>query len=422
MTDRLAVILGDEVAGSLKRGDDGRLAFTYDDGYRSRGGATPLSTSMPLHVRRYGDEVVTPWLWGLLPDNDRVLQRWSERFQVSLRTPFGLLASPVGLDCAGAVRFVEDEALSHLLDDPGSVAWLTEGEVADRLRNLHRDATAWLGRDFAGRFSLAGVQAKTALRCDGTRWGVPEGAQATSHILKPAILGLDDHDLNEHLCLRAAGLAGMLVVGTEVRAFEDQSALVVERYDRRRLADGTLARVHQEDLCQALGLHPSRKYQAEGGPGPEDIAGVLRRSMSVEAATDAVWRFADALLWNWVIAGSDAHAKNYSLLLHGDQARLAPLYDVASALPYAHEREVRMAMKLGGEYRLHVQRASSWPTMAAGLGVDADGLRGRAQRLVDAAPGAFAVAAGEVAHLPSALPQRLVEAVAARAARCASML
>ena len=309
-----------------------------------------------------------------------------------------------------------------MLDDPGSVAWLSEGEVADRLRNLHRDATTWLGRDFAGRFSLAGAQAKTALRRDGERWGVPEGAQATSHILKPAILGFDDHDLNEHLCLRAAALAGLVVVRTEVRAFEDQSALVVERYDRRRLADGTLARVHQEDLCQALGLHPSRKYQAEGGPGPEDIAGVLRRSMPVAAATDAVWRFADALLWNRVIAGSDAHAKNYSLLLHGDQVRLAPLYDVASALPYAHEREARMAMKPGGDHRLHVQRASTWSAMGSDLGVDTDALRSRARRLVEAAPAAFAAAAEEVAHLPSGLPQQLAEAVAARAARCASML
>ena len=40
------------------------------------------------------------------------------------------------------------------------------------------------------------------------------------------------------------------------------------------------------------------------------------------------------LIFNWLIAGTDAHAKNFSLLIApGPQIRLAPLYDLASALP-----------------------------------------------------------------------------------------
>jgi serine/threonine-protein kinase HipA len=124
-------------------------------------------------------------------------------------------------------------------------------------------------------------------------------------------------------------------------------------------------------------------------------------------------------VWNWVIAGTDAHAKNYSLLLERDQVRLAPLYDVASALPYAHEREVQMAMKLGGDYRLHVQRLGTWATMAADLGVDPDELRHNAARLVAAAPDAFAKAVAEVDDIDSDLPARLAEAVDERARRCA---
>lgn len=135
--------------------------------------------------------------------------------------------------------------------------------------------------------------------------------------------------------------------------------------------------------------------------------------------TDAVWRFAEALVWNWLIAGTDAHAKNYSVLLAGGQVRLAPLYDIASALPYAHERDVRMAMKLGGENRLHVQRPSSWTTRAAELGIDADDLRERAARLATAAPTAFGKAAAEVEELDSDLPRRLADAIVDRARRCA---
>lgn len=419
MNDRLVVLIGDHVAGELRRDRRDQLEFAYDEDYRSRRDPTPLSLSMPVQVQRHTDDSVTPWLWGLLPDNDRVLRRWAERFQVSAGSPFGLLASPVGLDCAGAVRFVRESGLADAAQRDGAIRWLTDAQVAERLRELQRDTSAWLGADFTGRFSLAGAQAKTALVYQDGRWGLPEGAEATSHILKPAITGFDDHDLNEHLCLRAASLLGLPVVRTELVRVAGQSAVAIQRYDRARRPGGTRIRVHQEDVCQALGLHPSMKYQAEGGPGPADVVALLRRVIPAGAASDAVWRFADALLWNWVIAGTDAHAKNYSLLLQGGQVRLAPLYDIASALPYAHERDLKMAMKLGGDYRLHVQRAGTWTTLASDLGVEADRLRDRAARLAAGAPGAFAKAADEVADLGSDLPPRLVGAVAGRAERCA---
>src|SRR5205807_5214462 len=135
---------------------------------------------------------------------------------------------------------------------------LTEKEVARRLRDLREDTTAWLGRDFTGQFSLAGAQAKTALLNLDGRWGVPLGAAATSHILKPAVAGFDDHDLNEHICLDAARRAGLVAVRTSIARFDGESAIVIERYDRR-LLDGRLVRIHQEDVCQALGIRPERK-------------------------------------------------------------------------------------------------------------------------------------------------------------------
>src|SRR5947209_5418022 len=173
---------------------------------------------------------------------------------------------------------------------------------------------------------LAGAQAKTALLYSNGRWGVPSGLAATSHILKPAVVGLDDHDLNEHLCLDAARRAGLIAARTRIAQFGGESAIVVDRYDRRHQGD-QIVRVHQEDLCQALAIPPARKYQSEGGPGPTDIIRLLRRIMPARAARAAVWSFIDALAWNWIIGGTDAHAKNYSLLLAGDQIRLAPLYD-----------------------------------------------------------------------------------------------
>lgn len=418
----LVVLLGDAVAGVVTRGRGGQLSFVYDDAYRTTDAPTPLSVSMPTQVKVHPDRVVTPWLWGLLPDNDAVLARWARRFQVSASSPFGLLASPVGQDCAGAVRFVAAGAVGAALGRPGRIEWLTEENVAALLRELRQDATAWLGGDAAGRFSLAGAQAKTALFYEPNRWGRPVGAAATSHILKPAITGLDDHDLNEHLCLRAAALAGLPAARSEVVSFGGETAIQVERYDRRKVG-GTLVRIHQEDTCQALGLPPSAKYQSDGGPGPADIANLFRRTMPVPVADAAVRYFADALVWNWLIAGTDAHAKNYSVLLDGAQVRLAPFYDVASALPYGpHERKLRLAMKFGRDYRLHGQRPSTWVAMATQLGIGIEPLLERAAALVAAAPDAFALAARETEHLGSEMPGRLVDAVVARAERCGTTL
>jgi serine/threonine-protein kinase HipA len=423
MTDSLAVILDDSVAGTLVRLPGGRLRFEYDDAYRDKAAASPLSVSMPIQVRTHPDQTVTPWLWGLLPDNEAVLSRWARQFHASASSPFSMLATPVGHDCAGAVRFATEDDIDEVLARPGEVTWLTDDDVAQRLRELREDSTAWLGREFTGQFSLAGAQAKTALLHEDGRWGVPSGSMATSHILKPAVAGLDDHDLNEHLCLDAARRLGLVVARTRVARFGDQGAIVVARYDRRP-SNGRLVRIHQEDVCQALGVPPSRKYQNEGGPGPRDVARLLRSTMPSRAADDALWRFLDALIWNWLIAGTDAHAKNYALLLAAGQVRLAPLYDIASALPYGtHERRLRFAMKIGGDYRVYPWH-NTWPSAADDLGLDPDRVLERAAELAARTPDAISAAASapEVVSLERSLPARLVDLVSERAERCAALL
>ena len=138
----------------------------------------------------------------------------------------------------------------------------------------------------------------------------------------------------------------------------------------------------------------------------------------------SVSRFADALIWNWLIAGTDAHAKNYSMLLAGGQVRLAPLYDVASALPYgAHEKNLQLAMKIGGEYRVFPYR-NSWPKAAADLGLDPEILLERVRELAVLVPDVFAEAAKapDVKKLKSPLPAHLVDLISDRSNRCLDVM
>src|SRR6266511_288505 len=291
-----------------------------------------------------------------------------------------------------------------------------------------RDPTAWHTFD-TGQFSLAGAQAKTALHQDPAtrRWGEPQGATPTTHILKPAVTGLDEHDLNEHLCLRAADLLGLPAASSYVGRFGSERVIVVERYDRLRHPDGTLTRIHQEDMCQALGRPPTSKYQNEGGPTPEQIITVLRENVfPASAATEAVNRFVDALAYNWIIGGTDAHAKNYSVLLSRFQVRLARLYDVASTLPYddMYVPKLRMAMKIGGEYGLDAVHGRHWRRFAQANQLDPDETVARLDDLATRTPDAFTASAEDeaVQALKSQLPSRLTDRVAARAAQCRKKL
>lgn len=428
MTDaQLAVTMNGVFAGMLTHLQDNRLRFEYDAAYRATPGATPISLSMPLAGGAFSDgpreRRVSNFLWGLLPDNAEVISLWAARFQVSPSSPFALLSTPVGEDCAGAIAFCAPTELSRLLERPGAVTWLSEDDVARKLRDLRENATVWLGKDFTGQFSLAGAQAKMALLNHDGRWGLPTGRIPTTHIFKTGAKGFEGHDLNEHLCLAAAQHAGIWSASSIAQSFGDQTALVVTRYDRQWLATNEYGRIHQEDMCQAFGIGPAYKYQNEGGPTPAQIADLLWSTMPAREAGFAVRRFADALIWNWVIGGTDAHAKNYSLLLSGSQVELAPMYDVASVLPYDHdEHKAKMAMKIGGEYTFRPER-NTWPAAARELRLPEGEVINRVQHLAANAPQAFldAAAHSTVASLHNGRVRSLIDGVARRARRCAEV-
>lgn len=424
MRSELIVLLDGIEVGRVHSDARGRLTFRYDDGWRDAPGAYPLSLSMPLAAQEHGPAVVQSFLWGLLPDNERVLDRWAKKFQVSARNVFALI-SYVGEDCAGAVQFVTPdrlEALKSGKDD--QVEWLDEAAVANRLQALREDHAAWrLPRD-TGQFSLAGAQPKTALLLREGRWGIPSGRIPTTHILKPPTGHFDGHAENEHICLLLARQLGLPVADTRVVRFEKEIAIVIERYDRQ-FSGNDIIRVHQEDVCQALGTLPTNKYQNEGGPTPADVVDLLRDHSTDREADVAT--FLDALGFNWLIAGTDAHAKNYSLLLAGGpHMRLAPLYDVASILPYdgIDMPKIKLAMKISGEYKLSSIGLRQWQKFARETRVEADELTARlismAERLPDMVSGLQVQA--QMEGLDHAITGRLAEKLIARARDCERVL
>lgn len=420
----LRVLINGSLAGRVFADSRGRPVFVYDDDWRHSRDAIPLSLSLPLASTHHDPDVVAAVMWGFLPDNEHVLQRWASRFHVSPRNPLALLGH-VGEDCAGAAQFVRPERFTGELNDgAGPVEWLDETAVAERLRVVRQDAGATRRQDDIGQFSLPGAQPKIALHHDGGRWGIPQGRTPTTHILKPPTGAFDGYAENEHFCLALARALGLSVCKSTVLRFGDEITICVTRYDRQYQA-GRWWRVHQEDFCQALGVMPQRKYQNEGGPSPAAINGLLQQYSSRPQVDRE--GFLRSLVFNWLIGGSDAHAKNYSLLVGtGGIVRLAPLYDITSALPYPQieRRKLKMAMKVGSHYRWHDIRLSDWLALGQEMGYREEYTRDVLVRvgssIADAAAG---IAAGmREDGIGHPIVDALVDAIAGSAVRCLKML
>ncbi|NDC58223.1 MAG: type II toxin-antitoxin system HipA family toxin [Alphaproteobacteria bacterium] len=363
MTEKsLRVLIAEKDVGQILQRPSGSYRFEYLPEWQANPRHIPLSRSLPLQQQRHNAKPITNFMWGLLPDNARTLDEWSKRFQVSARNPFALLTL-VGEDCPGAVQLVSPD-----IDLAGreNVTRLTKKDLEDRINALKADAGAGRLATDTGQFSLAGAQAKTAFYKTKSSWAIPQGRTPTTHIFKPESGRIPNIASNEHFCLELARRLDLPAALSTVEVIGGAPVIIVERYDRLRGPKGVV-RVHQEDMCQALGVDPMRKYQADGGPTIKQIMDLLRESANPDVDRD---RFMRAQALNFIIAGTDAHARNYSIVYApGGAFRLAPLYDVISDLPYAADRrESSLAMGVGGQRVLREILPRHWEVLSADAG------------------------------------------------------
>lgn len=417
MARTLDVRIADVMAGEVIQRPGGKFRFEYDPTYAAKPTGIPLSYSMPLTQRTHGTRAIASWMWGLLPDNEVTLSHWAQRYRVSARNPFALLAN-MGEDCPGAVQLAPP---GFDFAGRGGIQWIAAGNLVERIRALIEDPAAGRLAGDTGQFSLAGAQAKTALYRTGRKWGVPRGHTPTTHILKPEAGQFTGLAANEHFCLELARAAGLPAVRSEVQVIGGIPTIIVERFDRYRdRRDGLVKRIHQEDCCQALGIPPSRKYQSQGGPGIHELMDLLRFSKAPDVDRD---RFMRAQAFNFVIAGTDAHAKNYAVLYEpGGAFRLVPLYDLVSFLPYHRQRtQLTLAMNVAGRKAIDEIRLCHWEREADRSGYPAERAAAYVTELTKKLPDLAATvrAACHEVGLRHAVLDQLVDQIANNAARIA---
>ncbi|HMS74744.1 type II toxin-antitoxin system HipA family toxin [Gordonia sp. (in: high G+C Gram-positive bacteria)] len=405
----LYVVMNGQVIGDVQRTGKQQMRLRYDADTAGR--FTPLSVSMPGPAGRYRENAIGPWLEGLLPDRPETLRQWRRQFGIAADTsPFALLRH-VGEDVAGAAQFVRPERLESVLREVGALTELSAPEIADMLRRALADLPTSATDSATGKFSLAGAQAKIALHRTVGGWSDPSGAVPSTHIVKPAIPTMPDQDLVEVVTMRAASALGLRVALCGIEHFDDERAIVIERYDRVEQPGTGWMRVHQEDMCQALRVAPFRKYESQGGPGAIQVADLIRRVSDDPGADNR--RFAQALVFNWLVCGTDAHARNYSLLISGTSVRLAPLYDLNSHLAFSTGSGNDLSMSIGGTFRASRLSVADWLRVAPRLHVDGDWLAGEIARQAREVVAAVAAAAeaGDIVRYESAAMRRLVASV-----------
>lgn len=336
---RLAIWMNGIQVGFWKK-SKGKDSLQYLPEWSADEQGRPLSLSLPFTPgnQLWRGNVVRDYFDNLLPDSEGIRRRLAMRYQTESLDPFDLLTE-LGKDCVGAIQLLKEG------DEPTDLYCvkyrpLSESEIATTLRNTTAASLPGRQSDRGDlRLSIAGAQEKTALLWHQDRWCMPEGNTPTTHIFKLplGLVGNMKADMstsveNEWLCSLLLEHFGIPVARTEIAQFEDQKVLVVERFDRKWSGDQQwIIRLPQEDMCQAMGVSPLRKYQADGGPGISEIMAIL--SHSDHAEHDRLNFFRAQIIF-WILAATDGHAKNFSIAI-GPQGRyhLTPLYDVLSAWP-----------------------------------------------------------------------------------------
>lgn len=358
---RLSVFAGGQLVGYLQENERYELVFSYTPQWLAKQNNIPLSSSLPLVEKALTSDDVTAFFENLLPEGD-VLNFISKAAQISQTNVFGLLER-FGGDTAGAFSILPEgmeptEEPHYLPVTRVSIkAWF------ERSRGIPLDI---YGEQ--ARMSLSGAQDKMTVFIDEHgNLLIPLGAAPSSHIIKPSIQHRQDipHTaINEALVMTLAERIGMKIAA--VRYMPELEAVVIARYDRVMGSDGRLSRLHQNDLCQILGIPSNKKYESEGGPSLKTcFDAVLERSS--QPALDKK-RLIEWVIFNVLVGNMDGHAKNLSLMTQGNSTQLAPFYDLVCTSVYPNLSQ-KLAFKIGGENRPKWLMPRHWQRFAEDVSV-----------------------------------------------------
>jgi serine/threonine-protein kinase HipA len=322
-----------------------RLRYTEEALSRWPQNSPVISCSLPLSR---GPSDGLPFFLGLLPEG-QALATMAAQAELAVNDVFGLLGR-YGRDVAGALVIGTEDPEPR----GGGVEPYVGAALAEAVEDLEEHP---LGTHEDSELSLAGLQDKLLLiRLPDGGWARPVGGRPSTHILKREDSRFTGLIEAEAQCLALARAVALTTVETETLELGGHNCLIISRFDRLAGADGEVRRVHQEDLCQALGIDPSgargrAKYeQGTVGPSWKQAANLLDAyGVDPRAELD---RLVAVVTYTVAIGNADAHGKNLAFL-HPDAETiaLAPLYDTVPTALWPRLRS-DAAMAIGGQVKL----------------------------------------------------------------------
>ena len=256
--DGLNVWCDQRLVGYLWRNTQGLMGFRYDEGWLARGGFR-VSHTLPLRHDEFAPEdgFAHRFFANLLPEGG-VRERIVRDLKIP-NTDFDLLRA-IGGECAGALSVFQAE---HRPSTEHRYHRITDEELAGLAARRGRVHT-WTENE-RPRLSLAGAQDKCpVLVAENTFW-LPKKESPSSHILKFELSDYRHVPAYETFATLLARAIGLPVVDIRLRSIAGTRFALIERFDRQKSESGEIARLHQEDFCQALGFGHERKYQEDGG-------------------------------------------------------------------------------------------------------------------------------------------------------------
>jgi serine/threonine-protein kinase HipA len=380
---------------------EGRWSFAYAPEWTIH----PLAPGFPLTVRDYqdaGEHRPVEWFFENLLPEGRLRELIAFRDRIDPRDSWAFLVRH-GQDTAGALSLVP---VNPDGDVPGEVLVpLSQEDLQAKIEESRKRNLPLMASWDDIRMSLAGAQEKLGLRIDpdGVMF-LPEGTAASTHIVKPENASADFPfcPANEFFCMRLADELKVPVPQVSLRHLPEP-LYIIERFDRHRPkpknGEGAspIKRLHQIDLCQALGVSPSRKYESEGGLGLHHLFEVLLGPF-IDRPAVAVNAVIQWVAFNYLIGNLDAHAKNIAFLLRGQKAEVAPFYDMLCVEAYLPR--ATMSMSIAGENKPGWVEGIHWDALAYEARVAPRLVRGVLSRMNAALPDAISRVIGDERLLP----------------------
>jgi serine/threonine-protein kinase HipA len=409
----LNVSINDRPVGQLRELND-IWTFEYDVSWLQDSNAFSLSKGLsmttPLHTDGSSVRPVQWYFDNLLPE-ELLREVLAKEAKIDKSDAFGLLKH-FGSESAGSLVLRESGA-------PVAGQGLKPLTLADlqlRIKNLPH---ASLTQAAPKRMSLAGAQHKMVVVREGNELFEPLPGTPSTHILKPNSLSphYPSSVMNEFFTMRLAAAVGLTVPAVD-RLYAPAPVYLVDRFDRTRVADKSIQRIHIIDTCQLLNKSRAFKYQQAN---LETLAEAIKMCRAKTAARIQLYRW---LLFNVLIGNGDNHLKNISFRVNSEGVTLAPFYDLLCTAVYATQAyaqqmptwpRVELAVSIEGANYFNDITRNTLPKAGASLGLNTGTALRELQAMEKKLPVSADVLIGEITQKFEGLIQESPDPEAVRA-------